>query len=321
MNNQTTVPLKKMVDTMKLTSLTPEINIDRKKLVTPQINRPALQLTGYFAHFDAERIQIIGYVEYTYLEHLDREQKLPVYEKLLSYKIPCLVYTSRTVPDDDMMMLARKYNIPIFATDRSTSAFMAEVIRWLNVEMAPCITIHGVLVDVYGEGILIMGESGIGKSEAALELIKRGHRLITDDVVEIRRVSDTTLVGTAPEITRHFIELRGIGIINVKTLFGVESVKESAGIDLVIKLEEWNKDKEYDRLGLEEEYTEFLGNRVTCHSLPIRPGRNLAVIVEVAAVNHRQKKMGYNAAQELYDRVQKGLMANMQKSQEEEDED
>lgn len=315
MNNQTSVPLQKLVDQMKLTSLTPEIDISKKKLITPQINRPALQLTGYFDHFDAERLQIIGYVEYTYLEHLTREQKLPVYEKLLSYQIPCLVYTTRTVPDPDMLQLARQYNIPVFATDRSTSAFMAEVIRWLNVEMAPCVTIHGVLVDVYGEGILIMGESGIGKSEAALELIKRGHRLITDDVVEIRRVSDTTLVGTAPDITRHFIELRGIGIINVKTLFGVESVKDTSNIDLVIKLEEWDKDKEYDRLGLEEEYTEFLGNKVTCHSLPIRPGRNLAVIVEAAAVNHRQKKMGYNAAKELYDRVQAGLMRNMQSHQ------
>ena len=312
MNNQSMVPLTKMVEQMKLKSLTPDIDITNKKLVTPQINRPALQLTGYFDHFDAERIQIIGYVEYTYLEHLTREQKLPIYEKLLSYKIPCLVYTTRTVPDQDMMDLAEKYSIPIFATQRSTSAFMAEVIRWLNVEMATSITIHGVLVDVFGEGVLIMGESGIGKSEAALELIKRGHRLISDDVVEIRRVSDTTLVGTAPDITRHFIELRGIGIINVKTLFGVESVKDTSNIDLVIKLEEWDKDKEYDRLGLEEEYTEFLGNRVTCHSLPIRPGRNLAVIVETAAVNHRQKKMGYNAAQELYDRVQAGLRKSME---------
>ena len=312
MNNQSMVPLTKMVEQMKLKSLTPDIDITNKKLVTPQINRPALQLTGYFDHFDAERIQIIGYVEYTYLEHLTREQKLPIYEKLLSYKIPCLVYTTRTVPDQDMMDLAEKYSIPIFATQRSTSAFMAEVIRWLNVEMAPSITIHGVLVDVFGEGVLIMGESGIGKSEAALELIKRGHRLISDDVVEIRRVSDTTLVGAAPDITRHFIELRGIGIINVKTLFGVESVKDTSNIDLVIKLEEWDKDKEYDRLGLEEEYTEFLGNRVTCHSLPIRPGRNLAVIVETAAVNHRQKKMGYNAAQELYDRVQAGLRKSME---------
>ena len=311
MNTQSTVPLTKMVEQMRLKCLTPEIDITNKQLVTPQINRPALQLTGYFDHFDAERIQIIGYVEYTYLEHLTREQKLPIYEKLLSYKIPCLVYTTRTVPDQDMINLAGEYNIPIFVTQRSTSAFMAEVIRWLNVEMAPSITIHGVLVDVFGEGVLIMGESGIGKSEAALELIKRGHRLISDDVVEIRRVSDTTLVGTAPDITRHFIELRGIGIINVKTLFGVESVKDTSNIDLVIKLEEWDKDKEYDRLGLEEEYTEFLGNRVTCHSLPIRPGRNLAVIVETAAVNHRQNKMGYNAAQELYDRVQAGLKKNM----------
>ena len=186
----------------------------------------------------------------------------------------------------------------------------------MNVELAPCISIHGVLVDVYGEGVLIMGESGIGKSEAALELIKRGHRLVSDDVVEIRRVSDATLVGSAPDITRHFIELRGIGIIDVKTLFGVESVKDTQSIDLVIKLEEWDKDREYDRLGLEEEYTEFLGNRVVCHSLPIRPGRNLAVIVESAAVNHRQKKMGYNAAQELYRRVQE----NMSKKRKEEDE-
>jgi HPr kinase/phosphorylase len=190
---------------------------------------------------------------------------------------------------------------------------MAEIIRWLGVELAPCISIHGVLVDVYGEGVMIMGESGIGKSEAALELIKRGHRLVTDDVVEIRRVSDDTLVGSAPEITRHFIELRGIGIIDVKTLFGVESVMNTQSIDLVIKLEEWDREKEYDRLGLEEEYTEFLGNRVVCHSIPVRPGRNLAVIVEAAAINHRQKKMGYNAAQELYNRVQNSIMKNTEK--------
>ena len=177
-----------------------------------------------------------------------------------------------------MMELANKYNVPIFTTRKTTSSFMAEIIRWLNVELAPCISIHGVLVDVYGEGVLIMGESGIGKSEAALELIKRGHRLVSDDVVEIRKVSDETIIGSAPDITRHFIELRGIGIIDVKTLFGVESVKNTQSIDLVIKLEEWDREKEYDRLGLEEEYTEFLGNQVVCHSLPIRPGRNLAGI-------------------------------------------
>ena len=184
---------------------------------------------------------------------------------------------------------------------------MAEVIRWLNVKLAPMISIHGVLVDVFGEGVLIMGESGIGKSEAALELIKRGHRLVSDDVVEIRRVSDETIIGSAPDITRHFIELRGIGIIDVKTLFGVESVKDTQAIDMVIKLEEWDREKEYDRLGMEDQYTEFLGNKVVCHSIPIRPGRNLAIIVESAAVNYRQKKMGYNAARELYNRVQANL--------------
>ena len=311
MNTQSSVPIEKIVEKMRLTNRTPEVDLKGKKLTTNEVNRPALQLTGYFDYFDADRLQIIGYVEYTYLETLERERKRVVYEQLLASKVPAIVYTTRTVPDDDMLELAVKYDVPIFTTDRETSAFMAEVLRWLNVELAPCITIHGVLVDVYGEGVLIMGESGIGKSEAALELIKRGHRLITDDVVEIRKVSDTTLVGTAPDITRHFIELRGIGIINVKTLFGVEAVMDTTNIDLVIKLEEWDKDKEYDRLGLEEEYTEFLGNRVTCHSLPIRPGRNLAVIVESAAVNHRQKKMGYNAAQELYNRVQQGIMGNM----------
>lgn len=184
---------------------------------------------------------------------------------------------------------------------------MAEIIRWLNVKLAPCISVHGVLVDVYGEGVLITGESGIGKSEAALELIKRGHRLVTDDVVELRKVSDETLIGSAPDITKHFIELRGIGIVDVKTLFGVSCVRETQNIDLVIKLEDWDKDKEYDRLGLQEEYTEYLGNKIVCHNIPIRPGRNLAIICEAAAVNHRQKKMGYNAAQELYNRVQRNL--------------
>ena len=297
------VELTKMVQELNLYNKTPDIDITAMRINTPEINRPALQLTGYLEHFENERVQIIGYVEYTYLLHLDREEKIRAFERFVSSKIPCVVFTTMTEPDEDMLGLARKYNVPVFGTDNTTSAFMAEIIRWLNVQLAPCISIHGVLVDVYGEGVLIMGESGIGKSEAALELIKRGHRL----------VSDVTLVGSAPDITRHFIELRGIGIIDVKTLFGVESVKDTQSIDLVIKLEEWNRDKEYDRLGMEEEYTEFLGNKIVCHSLPIRPGRNLAVIVESAAVNHRQKKMGYNAAQELYRRVQE----NMAKKREE----
>ena len=288
------VQLSKMVQELNLHNKTPDVDISKKRITLPDINRPALQLTGYLEHFENERVQIIGYVEYTYLLHLSRENKMEAFERFVASKIPCVIFSTKTEPDEDMINLAIKYDVPIFVTDQTTSTFMAEIIRWLNVELAPCISIHGVLVDVYGEGVLIMGESGIGKSEAALELIKRGHRLVSDDVVEIRRVSDATLVGSAPDITRHFIELRGIGIIDVKTLFGVESVKDTQSIDLVIKLEEWDKDREYDRLGLEEEYTEFLGNRVVCHSLPIRPGRNLAVIVESAAVNHRQKKMGYN---------------------------
>ena len=303
-----TVTLTKLAEAVRLTTVTPEINTDDVKISLTEINRPALQLTGYYEHFEAERVQIIGYVEYSYLvNHLTREEKVKAYEEFVSKKIPCVIFTTQVVPDEDMLELAHKYQVPTFTTDRTTSDCMSEIIRWLSIQLAPYISIHGVLVDVYGEGVLIMGESGIGKSEAALELIKRGHRLVSDDVVEISRISDNELIGSAPDITRHFIELRGIGIIDVKTLFGVECVKDTQSIDLVIKLEEWDRDKEYDRLGMEEEYTEILGNKVVCHSLPIRPGRNLAVIVESAAVNHRQKKMGYNAAKELYKRVQANL--------------
>ena len=301
------VSMTKMVQELNLKNLTPNIDMSDMVITLPDINRPALQLAGYLEHFAKERVQIIGYVEFTYLQHLDAEECRFTYERFVSSQIPCVIFSTMTQPTEEMLELAVKYNVPTFTTDRTTSSFMAEIIRWLGVQLAPCISIHGVLVDVYGEGVLITGESGIGKSEAALELIKRGHRLVSDDVVEIRKVSDVTLVGYAPDITRHFIELRGIGIIDVKTLFGVESVKDTQSIDLVIKLEEWDKEKEYDRLGLTEEYTEYLGNKVVCHSLPIRPGRNLAIIVESAAVNHRQKKMGYNAAEELYRRVQQNM--------------
>ena len=311
------VQLTKMVQELELNNLTPEIDLSGIVIKTAEINRPALQLTGYLEHFANERVQIIGYVEYTYLMQLNEEERRFKYERFISSKIPCVIFSTMTRPSQDMIDLAVKYNVPTFVTERTTSSFMAEIIRWLGVQLAPCISIHGVLVDVYGEGILITGESGIGKSEAALELIKRGHRLVSDDVVEIRKISDDTLLGTSPDITRHFIELRGIGIVDVKTLFGVESVMYNQTIDMVIRLEDWNREANYDRLGLDEEYIEFLGNKVVCYSIPIRPGRNLAVIVESAAINYRAKKMGYNAAQELYNRVTGSLSNNTETEKDE----
>ena len=302
------VALETVIDKMKLENLTPDIDISKIKITQPDINRPAIQIAGYYEHYDAARLQIIGFVEYTYMENLSKKDKREAYEKLLSFEeTPAVVYCRELMPDDVFLEIANKHKVPVLMTKKSTSDFMAEIIRWLKVKLAPCIVVHGVLVDVYGEGVLITGESGIGKSEAALELIKRGHRLVSDDAVEIRKVSDDTLIGSAPDVTKHFIELRGIGIVDVKTLFGVSSVKDTQSIDLVIRLEEWNRDKEYDRLGLEEQYTEYLGNKVVCHNIPIRPGRNLAIICESAAVNYRQKKMGYNAAQEFYKRIQENF--------------
>ena len=311
------ISLTKVIEKMKWENLTPEIDISKIKVTQPDINRPALQMAGYFEHFAATRLQIIGFVEYSYMDSLEEEKKKGIYEKLLNNPIPGIVFCRELYPDDLFKEIAIKYGVPLLMSKKATSDCMAEIIRWLNVKLAPCISVHGVLVDVFGEGVLITGESGIGKSEAALELIKRGHRLVTDDVVELRRVSDDTLIGSAPDITKHFIELRGIGIIDVKALFGASSVKDTQSIDLVIRLEDWDKDKEYDRLGLEEEYTEYLGNKVVCHNIPIRPGRNLAVICESAAVNHRQKKMGYNAAQELYKRVQNSLAQKRDEDEEE----
>lgn len=316
MINMASIKLQRLIDKMKLTNLTPEIDVSNIKINQPDINRPALQLAGYFEHYDATRLQIIGFVEYTYMQGLSEDRKKEIYHEFLNHPTPGIVFCRDLVPDDIFTEIAKEYGVPLFSTSKATSAFTAEVIRWLNAKLAPCITVHGVLVDIYGEGVLITGESGIGKSEAALELIKRGHRLVTDDVVEIRRMSEDTLIGKAPEVTKHFIELRGIGIIDVKTLFGVSSVKEDQEIDLAIRLEEWSKDKEYDRLGMEEEYVEYLGNKIVCHSIPIRPGRNIALILEAAAVNHRQKKMGYNAAHELYKRVQE----NLKKTDEEKEE-
>ena len=298
-----TVDLQDCIDKMDLECLTPDVDISQIKITQSDINRPALQLAGFFDYFDHHRVQIIGHVENTYMEKQGLEYSVEMMGRIMSYKVPCIVSCRDMAVPDAILEVADKAGVPILRTKQTTSSFSSELNRWLKVELAPRISIHGVLVDIYGEGVLITGESGIGKSEVALELIHRGHRLVSDDVVEIKKVSDATLIGTAPDITRHFIELRGIGIIDAKALFGVESVKNTQSIDLVIKLEEWNKEQDYDRMGLEEKYIEYLGNKVVCHSIPIRPGRNLAIICESAAVNFRQKKMGYNAAKELYNRV------------------
>ena len=299
--------LTAVIDKLNLINLTPEVPVEDIIINEPDIHRPALQLTGYFENFSADRIQIMGIQEHSYIKTLSQERKEEIFDAFLAKKMPAFIFTHGLQPDEVFKEKAVKYQVPLLSTEQQTAPLIAEILRWLNVQLAPCKSLHGVLVDCYGVGVLLMGESGIGKSEAALELVKRGHRLVTDDVVEIHKVSEVTLVGTAPEITRNFIELRGVGVVDIKTLFGVQSVIETACIDLVIKLKEWDQEEDYDRLGLNDEYIEILGNKVICHSIPIRPGRNLAVIVEAAAINYRQKKMGYNAAQELYKRVQDNL--------------
>lgn len=300
--------LQKLIEDMEMENCTPEVDISKIEIKQTDINRPALQLAGFFDYFDSGRVQIIGHVEKTFLEQKGLEYSRDIMERIMAgseghTKPPCIIFCRDMEIEEGLLAIANKYQVPLLRTKRATNSFMSEVMRWLKIELAPRCTVHGVLVDIFGEGVLIMGESGIGKSEVALELIHRGHRLVSDDVVEIKKVNDTSLIGSAPDITRHFIELRGIGIIDAKTLFGVESIKNEQEINLVLRMEEYNKSQEYDRLGLEENHIEFLGNKVVCHSIPIRPGRNTAIICESAAVNYRQKKMGYNAALELYNRV------------------
>ena len=267
------------------------------------INRPGLQLAGYYDYFDHRRIQLLGMNEVHYLTELSEQERDERIEVFFSKKPVAVVIARNLEIASFMKKAAQQYNVPLLRTGEETSAFSAALISYLKVRLAPRITRHGVLVEVYGEGILMLGESGVGKSETAIELIKRGHRLIADDAVEIRRVSSKTLVGAAPENIRHFIELRGIGIINARRIFGIGSVKMTEKIDLVINLEQWNADKVYDRMGIVNETTEILGLSVPSVTIPVKPGRNLAVIIEVAAMNNRQKKMGYNSAQELMNRL------------------
>ena len=314
------VSLDKLARESHLTVAYTPKDLDQFKFYTAEVYRPGIMLAGYYQYFDRTRIQIVGLTELSYLNELDPEIRRTHLEKLFSFQPPAVILTRGFEPLPEMMEFAQKYGVPLLQSAEMTSPLMSSLIQALSTELAPRITRHGVLVEVYGEGILILGDSGVGKSETAIELVKRGHRLIADDAVELRKVSSSKIMGMAPENIRHFIELRGIGIVDVKALFGASSVRETQNIDLVIRLEEWDKDREYDRLGLEEEYTEYLGNKVVCHNIPIRPGRNLAIICEAAAVNHRQKKMGYNAAQELYTRVQNSL-ARKRNEDEDEDED
>ena len=306
-NSNFTVKLSQVIEDFKLEELYVTDENKETEITTPDVNRPSLQLTGFYDYFDNNRIQILGKVEYTYLTQISQEERYRQLEMLFSHKIPALIITRGLEEIEGMGELSAKYGVPVLRTQYSTSRFMSAVIAWLNKELAPRITRHGVLVEVYGEGILILGESGVGKSEAAIELVKRGHRLVADDAVEIKKVSDISLVGSSPEIIRHFIELRGIGIIDVKEIFGIGAVKNTEKIDMVINLETWVDGKQYDRLGLEDEYTDILGIKIPSLLIPVKPGRNLAVIVEIAAMNNRQKRNGYNAAEEL----NKRLMASM----------
>lgn len=263
------------------------------------INRPALQLAGFYEYFNTEKIQSCGNTEFAYLKGLDPETRTVRIDKLFAHKFPALIVCLNHDIFPEMFEAAEKYGVPLLRTPLGSSELLARGIAYLNVELAQRITRHGVLIEIYGEGVLIVGESGVGKSETAIELVKRGHRLVADDAVEIKKVSAITLVGSSPENIRHFIELRGIGIVNVRRLFGMGSIKTTERIDLVIKLEPWDPDRFYDRMGVDSEYTSILGVNVPSMTIPVKPGRNLAVILEVAAMNSREKKMGYNAAQEL----------------------
>lgn len=296
-----TVDLEKVIREMKLDKLYyPDKEI---RIKTADLNRPGLQITGFFDYFDPSRIQIFGMVENTYLAGLSSEVRYNSLKRLFEKDISAIILTRNSNASAEMLKLAEEYETPVLRTAQSTSQFTSTLIAYLNIELAPRITRHGVLVEVYGQGVLILGESGVGKSEAAVELIKRGHRLVADDAVEIKKVSSKSLVGSSPDIIRHFIEIRGIGIVDVKNIFGMGAVKESEKIDMIIHLEEWKKGKQYDRLGLVDEYTNILGLDIPSLTIPVKPGRNLAVIFEIAAMNNRQKRMGYNAAEELNRRI------------------
>ncbi len=305
------ISLAQIVRDLNFKCLNPDVDLESVSISHPDINRPALQLAGFFEHFDNNRIQIIGNVEMAYMRTLSSEKRTAVMEELFKREIPCLIYCREHEPSEEVLILSEKYRVPLLASRHFTSDVYASILRYLQEKLGPVQTIHGVLVDVAGVGVLIAGESGIGKSEVALELIKRGHRLVADDAVELHRINDARIVGRAPAVTENLIELRGVGIIDVKALFGAQSIKMEQDVDMVIKLEDWDKERVYDRLGSQEDYVKYLGNKITCYKIPVRPGRNVAIIVESAALNYRQKSMGYDAVEELYKRVQNNMIRSM----------
>ena len=308
-NVEYSVPPKTLIEEFKLETL--YIPEGRKiKITQPEVNRPGLALSGFFEFFDHNRVQLFGNAEHQYIASLSKKERLYRLEQFAVHHPPVIIITTSLSVFDEIWMVVKKYGIALLRTKDTTSVFQAALIASLNIHLAPRITRHGVFVEVYGEGVLILGESGVGKSETAIELVKRGHRLIADDAVEIKRVSSKTLVGTAPEIIRYFVELRGIGIVDIRRIFGMGSVKSSEKVDMIVKFEQWSKDKVYDRIGLEQETTDILGIEVPTTTIPVRPGRNLAIILEIAAMNNRQRKMGYNPALEFTEQMDKHFSEN-----------
>lgn len=303
MGNNYSVPLTQLVREFNLTIAYQASDYETIHITVDDVSRPGLPLAGFFDHFEPMRLQVIGRVEQTYLEKLSREERAVIFDRFFSYKIPALIISRNIVPLPECLEMAEKHDITVLRCPESTSYIVSSLITSLKTALAPRITRHGVLVDVYGEGLLLMGESGIGKSEAAVELLKRGHRLIADDAVEIKKVSSTQLMGRAPELIRNYIELRGIGVVNVAMLFGMGAIKEENVINLIINIVPWSNKQIYDRLGLEDQYADLLGVKVPSITIPITPGRNLAVILEVAAMNNRQKRLGYNAAAEFTENI------------------
>ncbi len=313
MIDMNSVPLATLVEEFRLEVAYAATDYDKIRLTVADVARPGLQLAGYFDHFEPMRLQVMGNVESSYLQKLTPAERAISLDRLFSYKAPALLI-SRYLPVDPLCLeMAKKHNVTLLRCHASTSTIVSTIIAYLNAALAPSITRHGVLMEVYGEGLLLLGDSGIGKSEAAVELLKRGHRMIADDAVEIKKISGATLVGSAPKLIRNYVELRGIGIVNVAKLFGMGAVKEENEINLVVNIVPWKEHEAYDRLGLEDQYTEILGVKVPMNTIPITPGRNLAVILEVAAMNNRQRKMGYNPAQEFTEQIDRHFEQNMPK--------